>query len=35
MSKPIYLYVRQQDIDNGEPGEPDCCPIALSALPQV
>ena len=29
--KPIYLYVRQEDIDNGEPGECDRCPLALSA----
>ena len=32
MTKPIYLYVRQEDIDNGEPSECDRCPLALSAL---
>ena len=32
MRKPIYLYVRQQDIDLGRPRVIDGCPIALSAL---
>ena len=31
MTKPIYLYVRQEDIDKGIPRAPDVCPIALSA----
>ena len=31
MTKPIYLYVRQQDIDEGMPSYYAHCPIALSA----